>query len=1311
MAEPRRLQFTTLDNDKESTNSEKPVCTARFVLSLKESTDETCSEFSYTELLKKQSVKNGVRIRKENKSPSEEDGDQEKNDLSGPFGDEDDPDEVAAIARLFEEKYGPKPGEKKKKKPMMEVIDLGEGYDENDPFIDNSEAYDELVPSTLTTRLGGFYINSGKLEFRELSDDSMDAFQRSNPLKKKRKKQVIASDSDSDKEVKPIESNKVVVKVKKRKIKDGVEGEEKKRKKKKLMNGEGGEKSFKKPKKPEEREKLKKKKFSPTVGELLKQQTESTATPTSVFNDLNSDSQESNDSSQDGKSDKMCVSVDSVPTNSKEDSNSREAGETKAVDPTQIPKLPSGIPQHLSDTIEKLKEAAKHSQDGKCKFFSNEVNSMLLKVELHCRQLPCGHRTTIYAHLASFLPCGKETLQKRAKKLRINQQDDVVREPLQKLRDAVNAVMPSIQEKHDAEYQKWSLQKKEAEAAEGNKEGEKDKEKEEKEKNNSDDSDEEKGPEATGGKKRVNGPRKKFEWTENLRVLLCEVARCKMKLCELAKNKTETNEEYLKSFLENEVKPLWPKGWMQTRMLFKETRSVHSSWTNPQKPKKTVIITKSLPGSVPNTPSNSPATSKLGTSTGSGVSDATPNRPRDVSSVLLPSTSTSSSVLDLSSGRTLSNNTTPTPAAPVHKKTGLITSGTPTSTPPLFATSPGLSLLADSAASARSLDMPPERSWDHVVSDILKSSFIPSPSSRDTDKSAISPDPKVKATGAGPGQDQGDGAGGAGFLAQFQKYASEVFAQKLKEPDTGNKSSSTSPQKQHHLQQQQQQRANLTQQQKQLVQKIQMAASQRQDKSSPSPAHQGLQSASTKSNPNQYSLTPQQKAAVSAHPSLTPQQKAAVSARSSLTPQQKAAMSVATSITPQQKAAMSVATSITPQQKAAMSVATSITPQQKAAMSAHPSLTPQQKAALQSAVSSHSQQTKPQGITLGQQTSATVALQRSLLNEEVYRQLIEADSSKLLSQATKSPSASSTTLPNSSVAGHKKSNAKVIPVTVSSTKNAQSKTLTKVINVGASNGGPRKVITVHSKSPVSSQGTSKPVTTIQISPTSQSSSQRSQARGQGSITTGQVGGQQNYSNSSSGQGSNLQSSSDFLQSLFGQAREQSTIHSPTGQVSRTSPQQQVKVSMATVSQKNKQQPAQTRSPQSPKIWSMGSIVSNVGSQHSSVASIPAYSPITTLPKPVPGYQSVGLSGLTKDMGVQQALRQDPSYLAGRHNSYSNVPTSPLTGQQQNPLANQNPPHQSTGMLHTVPPYPPARQHLSSLPYGQYTDKSRTPHGY
>lgn len=43
------------------------------------------------------------------------------------------------------------------------------------------------------------------------------------------------------------------------------------------------------------------------------------------------------------------------------------------------------------------------------------------------RALNCSQRASVYAYLAAFLPCSKETLLKRVKKLFITHQDDKIK--------------------------------------------------------------------------------------------------------------------------------------------------------------------------------------------------------------------------------------------------------------------------------------------------------------------------------------------------------------------------------------------------------------------------------------------------------------------------------------------------------------------------------------------------------------------------------------------------------------------------------------------------------------------------------------------------------------------------------------------------------------------------------------------------------------------------------------------------------------------------------------------------------------------
>lgn len=49
------------------------------------------------------------------------------------------------------------------------------------------------------------------------------------------------------------------------------------------------------------------------------------------------------------------------------------------------------------------------------------------------------------------------------------------------------------------------------------------------------------------------------------RELLFEVVNLKMMIYDSESPTCSSLEEYLKTFLEADVKPLWPKGWMQSR--------------------------------------------------------------------------------------------------------------------------------------------------------------------------------------------------------------------------------------------------------------------------------------------------------------------------------------------------------------------------------------------------------------------------------------------------------------------------------------------------------------------------------------------------------------------------------------------------------------------------------------------------------------------------------------------------------------------------------------------------------------------------
>ncbi|XP_001607684.1 yemanuclein [Nasonia vitripennis] len=138
-------------SEKPEKKKEKQIAPSfRFVLNLHESNEQRCPEFNYSDLLKKAESRRRKEKKKDEYNAS--------NGLSV-FDENADDDKVLDVARYFEEKYG--------NRKKNDYVDLGAGYDENDSFIDNTDAYDELVPEDITTAFGGFYVNSGALVFKE----------------------------------------------------------------------------------------------------------------------------------------------------------------------------------------------------------------------------------------------------------------------------------------------------------------------------------------------------------------------------------------------------------------------------------------------------------------------------------------------------------------------------------------------------------------------------------------------------------------------------------------------------------------------------------------------------------------------------------------------------------------------------------------------------------------------------------------------------------------------------------------------------------------------------------------------------------------------------------------------------------------------------------------------------------------------------------------------------------------------------------------------------------------------------------------
>ncbi|XP_017039010.2 yemanuclein, partial [Drosophila ficusphila] len=172
------------NNSKPAT---KPAKCIRIKLDLFETDSNKYPEFNYSRLLylEKKKAKKLKQVTTCNGSTG-----------TDPFADNDD--DVARIVKELEAKYGNSYATGRGKSKKDDYRDIGMGYDESDSFIDNTEAYDEIIPEEAETLEGGFYINCGALEFKNLTKKSYttrtDAIIK---MPERSRKRMVSSSSES----------------------------------------------------------------------------------------------------------------------------------------------------------------------------------------------------------------------------------------------------------------------------------------------------------------------------------------------------------------------------------------------------------------------------------------------------------------------------------------------------------------------------------------------------------------------------------------------------------------------------------------------------------------------------------------------------------------------------------------------------------------------------------------------------------------------------------------------------------------------------------------------------------------------------------------------------------------------------------------------------------------------------------------------------------------------------------------------------------------------------------------------------------
>nr|XP_033334263.1 ubinuclein-1 isoform X1 [Megalopta genalis] len=628
MSEAKRVPLQTLEfpeslgytakKEKKGEKGKQLAPSFRFVLTLPESNEKACPEFNYAQLLKASEKKR----RKEHK---------QENAINGlPFDDDDDDDDkLRDMARRFEAKYGTSTTGRKRTK-YDDYVDLGAGYDENDSFIDNTDAYDEIVPEEMTTAHGGFYINCGALEFRSADRHSLVHNNNNNNNNNNSNEEESSESSEEDTEDvdSPKRSEKRILSSSDDDEAEEIPGDQPRKKQKLDENGE---------KKSVQENIIKKKKRQPNLQDQQNSQQDGEALNKRKEKAETTDTEVSEDQEEKKKSDKTELQKSKITSEKKfdikkfekkaantngidgkkldlkklggkdsniddaiesvvnaarvEDESSRDttdSGKSRCIgtesecdeNDKETP-LPDSLPENIVEIVNELKARAENNKEGKTKFFDSTVNALLLSLEKRLRTLSSpGLRIETYEHLARFLSCSKKALQNRTKKLYLQDVEINIKNLVQRLKEVIDDITPSVMMKFIDDCEKvaegnphlyWDIYRYcwEIEGSPADTES-------------FDDQDN------CVNSEKAKIPKKQFPWTEETKKLVYEIANAKREMYTILRprksKETEDMFNFVASYMVQYVLPLWPSGYMTQSALLQFVKD--SEPVPKKKPKK-----------------------------------------------------------------------------------------------------------------------------------------------------------------------------------------------------------------------------------------------------------------------------------------------------------------------------------------------------------------------------------------------------------------------------------------------------------------------------------------------------------------------------------------------------------------------------------------------------------------------------------------------------------------------------------------------------------------------------------------------------